>query len=165
MKERIKKFGLRIWSKIEDHLAKYIAGVIIAISVIACISSGKWLTSKHSLEMYGFVWIAIIVGIIFLSALTFWLTIREPKKKKLTNKTDIKIELDDYWKNEKQVSHERRAYKTLENEFTISCRQIDKHRNLKRGSTSKFLPEIIEDEGLYTIVKRGKDKIHVQRKN
>ena len=63
MKERIKKFGLRIWDKIEDHLAKCIAGVIIAFFVVAALVFWKWLTSKHSLEMYGGVWIVTFFAI------------------------------------------------------------------------------------------------------
>jgi len=164
MKERIKKFGLRIWDKIEDHLAKYIDGAIIAIFVIASIFCWNWLIAKHALETYGFIWVIAVLGIILLSILIFWLIIREPKKKKLTDKTDIKIELDDYWKNKKPVRNDRRAYGTPEREFTIYCSQVDTCRNLKRGSTAKFLPEIIENDSVYEIKSKGKKTIAVHRK-
>jgi len=124
----------------------------------------NWLVAKYSLETYGLVWIAIIVGIIFLSALTFWLIIREPKKKKLTDETDIRNELNDWWKRDKPIMHERRAYGTPQSEFVIHCRSVDRHRSLKKGSAAKFLPGIIENDNAYCIKSKGKETIVVQRK-
>lgn len=124
----------------------------------------NWLIAKHSLETCGLVWIAIIFGIIFLSAMTFWLIIRESKKKKLTDETDIKNELNDWWENDKPIMHERRAYDTPQSEFVIHCSSVDKSRSLKRGSAAKFLPGIIESDDVYCIKSKGKETIVVQRR-
>jgi hypothetical protein len=52
MKDWIRKFSLRIWNKIQDHLAKYTAGGIIVIIVVLCIASWKWLINKYTFELY-----------------------------------------------------------------------------------------------------------------
>ena len=124
----------------------------------------NWLISKHYIEMCGWVWVTIIVGTVFLPMLIFWLIIREPKKKKLTDETDIRNELNDWWKRDKPIMHERRAYGTPKSEFTIYCSQVDNRRRLKKGSARKFLPGIIEDDNVYFIKSKGKKTIAVQRK-
>jgi len=159
---RILKWLLREWVQ-----ALLGALAIIFLGFLAWVLRsyiGDWLISEHSLETYGLVWIAIIFGIIFLSAMTFWLIIRESKKKKLTDETDIQNELNDWWEKDKPIMHERRAYGTPQSEFVIHCSSVDKSRSLKKGSAAKFLPGVIEDDDAYYIKSKGKETIVVQRR-
>jgi hypothetical protein len=66
MIERIKKFGLRIWDKIEDNLAGYIALFIIAISLAALLFLREWSSTKHTLGLYGGVWLLLLFLFLFL---------------------------------------------------------------------------------------------------
>ena len=51
-----------------------------------------------------------------------------------------------------------------QSEFTIHCSNVDKRLHLKKGSTEKFLPEIIENDGTHGIKSKGEKTIVVQRK-
>ena len=165
MKQRIKKFGLRIWAELETHLAKYIAGMIIVVLAMLCIISWNWLKTKHALEMLGWAWVAVTGGIIFFSAVIFWLLIREPKTTVLTDEQDIKNELYDYWVESKRAhAGNHRWSHAPPPEFIIYCSNVDKRRNLKKGSAAKFLPEIMGNDSAYCIKSKGKETIVVQRK-
>lgn len=106
----------------------------------------NWLIAEHTLEMYGFVWVIAVLGIILLSILTFWLIIRKPKKDILTDEIDIRNELGNWW-TERKTSHHNSRPRWMggpRDEFIIHCSNVDKQVNLKQGSTAKFLPEIIK---------------------
>ena len=145
MKERIKKFGLRIWDKIEDHLAKCIAGVIIAFFVVAALIFWKWLTSKHSLEMYGGVWIVTFFAMVFLSVLVFWLVGRKPRNQKLKHKisnSDVKTILMD-WVMKLPTPFERQEL--------VVFSKLDKKLGLPKDSSKKYLKGIILKHGKWKI--------------
>src|SRR4030042_5338142 len=64
-----------------NHLFAAILGVVItsSITVSVIIIFWKWLKTKHSLEMYGFLWIVVVFVLIVLPLFIFWLL----KKKKM----------------------------------------------------------------------------------
>lgn len=159
MKEWIKKFCLRIWDKIEDHLAKYIAGVIIAIFVIVSIIFWKWLIAKHSLELYGAVWVIASLAVASLPILLFLLIKRRVNEEIYTDENDIKNILD-LWLRRFSTGHRGVRKQRL----TINFALCDRINNLKKGSTRKFLPEIIEKDGTYEIESIGEKTIVTVRK-
>lgn len=126
----------------------------------------NWLIAEHALEIYGFIWVTAVLGIILLSILIFWLVIRKPKKNILTDEIDIKNELGDWWA-ERKIAHNSSRPSWMggpRGEFTIHCRSVDRHRSLKKGSAAKFLPGIIENDNAYCIKSKGKETIVVQHR-
>src|SRR4030043_496660 len=64
---RIKKFCFKVLNKIEDHLAKVVAGGLILIGSTLCVIFWKWLKSKQTLELYSWEWLLFLL--IFFSLL------------------------------------------------------------------------------------------------
>jgi len=105
------KFVSKIWDKIEDHLAKYVAGLIIVVFLSLCLLLWKWCFTKHSLELYGLFWLLLLGFFIFLVCYflcciyrkTFRVT-HESVAEGLTNETDIKNELEEWWTQRKGLT-------------------------------------------------------------
>ncbi|MHC4630662.1 MAG: hypothetical protein ACYS9C_05260 [Planctomycetota bacterium] len=153
MKERIKKFCLRIWDKIEDHLAKYISGLIIAFFTIALIILRKWLAAKHSLKMYGWLWILILFTLVSVPVLIFWLL----KRRKILYEEDgdVKVVL------EEQLERLTRLSKDT---VRIDYRIWDKKLSLKKGSTKRFLKHILAKfENIWCIDSEGENTMNIVR--
>lgn len=88
MIERLKNFGLKIRSKIEDHLAGYIAGIIIVFLLSACFLLWKWCFTKHSLKMYGWTW--LFLACLFLLSLIYSLICLFRERGRFKDPHDIK---------------------------------------------------------------------------
>ena len=153
MKERIKKFGLKIWNKIEDHLAKYIAGGIIVIFVVLCIVSWEWLRAKHSLEMFGWLWILILFLLVSLPVLIFWLFTR--RKILYEEDEDIKVVLEEQLERMTQLSKDT---------VRIDYRIWDRKFSLKKGSTKRFSKRILgKFENVWCIESEGENTMIIVR--
>lgn len=122
-------------------------------------------TSKYYLEMYGWTWILVFLLILVIPILLFWFITYILKHDKYTNEIDVKNILTDYWLDRKNLHGGRRRWMNRpQGEFTIHCSNVDKRIHLKKGSSAKFLPEIIENDSTHCIKSRGRDTIVVQRK-
>ena len=63
----IKELVGKVWENIEDQLAKYIAYISIAIFLVLVLSLRNWAFSKHTVELYGWVWLSTPLLVIFLA--------------------------------------------------------------------------------------------------
>jgi len=76
MSSWIKNFGIKIWQKIEDQLANYIACLIIAIFAILFFVLKEWFLKVRAIAMYNLFWFLLCVFFItlviyFLSSAVF----------------------------------------------------------------------------------------------
>jgi hypothetical protein len=150
--ERLKSFGIRIWDKILDHLAGYIALIILAVIATTYIIFSEWLKSKHTFEMYGLLWVMSAVGIALFPFILYWLLTRT--KILYEDEDDIKNILRKWWRH---CTDSRGTKK-----FTIYFDSVDKRESLKKGSSAKFLPSIIEENGKSHVINIGKRTMLVE---
>ena len=70
----IKTFLSKVWTKIEDILAKYLAYIIITAIPVLIVLLWNWSFSKHSVELYGWVWLStplvVVVVVIVIHSLS-----------------------------------------------------------------------------------------------
>lgn len=154
MTEPIKKFLLRIWNEVENHLAKYIAAFIIIAFLVVCIAFCRWMVVKHSLELYGWLWILIPSLVVALSVLIFWLATRQ--KILYESEGDIKNIL------RKWLTHHVNKWK--QSQYTLYFSTIDKKEKLSPGSAKKYLEPIITEQGLYSIISASDETICIRRR-
>ena len=115
----IKKFCFKILNSIADHLATVIAASLILL----CIILWRWLTTKHSLEMYGFLWIAVAFLLIGLPLFIFWLLKKQPRILYREDQ-EILVVLE---------SKLRRYEHQNQNEILIDFRSCDRKWRLAKG--------------------------------
>lgn len=139
MLEWTKGFFFKICKKIEDHLAKIIAGGIIAVASVMCVVFSKWmvviwewLKTKHSLEVYGWLW--IIVSFILLFLVVFFFRSMLKDRGRLKNPLDI-VNTIDAW----LAGGDRQMY-PVDLGTPHSFRTVEKELYLKQGSSLKYLP-------------------------
>lgn len=114
---------------------------------------GNWLATKHSLEMFGWLWILTSFLLVSLPVLIFW----PFKRRRILYKDDgdIKVAL------EAQIE---RLTQCRNDTIRIDYRIWDRKLSLKKGSAAKFLPSIIENDSIFCIKSKGEETIVVQRK-
>lgn len=125
-----------------------IATIIIgylAVTYRKCI--GGWLTTKHSLNVYGWSWILALLLTASLSILVFWLVTRQ--RILYNDEADIKNILHDWWKLH-CTGHQGSL------RLTIDFDSVDRHKHLPKGSAAKFLPHIAEVNFGCSLVNKGK---------
>ena len=134
----IKSFGRKIWDKIKDHLASYIARYILlfvgVIFLTICFFLRKWAFAKYSFEMYGLVWLLFLSIFLFLIGSFLYCTLRD--KDRLKNEHDIINAIDSWFT--KGNSYRQLVEKNVNYYFT----GVEKHLNLRRGSSKRYLPMI-----------------------
>jgi len=147
IKELIKKFFLKVWNKIEDHLATIVAGVIISACSAFCIIFWEWLKTIHSLEMPGWAWVIIALGISTMPVLIVFLIMRQKKEKKkvLTGETDVKNALRQ-WFRKRYVEHTFWAIMGDKNEI-VHFSSLDQKLGLAPGSAKRYLEDVVEEFG------------------
>ena len=134
IKEWTKQFWFKVLNKIEDHVAAVMAGVIISIISVLYVIFGGWLKSTHSLTIYGWVWLLLLLILLFLTAYFIYHTLRE--KARLKNEHDI-INAIDYWFKEDD------SYgASVEKDVNYYFSYLEKDLNLTRGSSRRYLPMI-----------------------
>ena len=133
----IKSFGLKIWDKVKDHLASYIARYILLllgfIFLIIFFFLRKWAFTKHPLEIYGWTWLLILS--IFLFLFRYFLRSILRDRGRLKNQRDIINAIDNWFS--KDINGRPPIYS--EGPFYFSL--VEKNLNLKRGSR-KYLPMV-----------------------
>jgi len=97
MKLWIRQFGLKIWNKIEDHIAGCIAAAIVGILAVLF---WEWVTNEHSVELYGWVWLLLCFVFVFLLVHFILTMFRRPKK--LKDPADIRNVLSKWWRHAKE---------------------------------------------------------------
>jgi len=113
----------------------------------------NWLAAKHSIEIFGWLWILVSFLVVSLPVLILWLFAgRKPLYK---DDEDVRVML------EEQLE---RLSKGGDNEIRIDYRLWDSKLGLKKGSAAKFLPKIIENDSIFCMKNKGKETIVVRRK-
>ena len=135
MIEWIRKFGLKIWSKIENHLAGYIAVIIILIFLAACSLLWEWSSTKHSLEMYGWTW--LLLSIFFISLLCYFMFSLLRERARLKDPDDIKGAIEDWLVRGHDVEKDTQYF----------FRGLEKSLNLRRHSSKIYLPILAYNHG------------------
>lgn len=131
---RIKKFCFKVLNKIEDHLAKVVAGGLILIGSTLCVIFWKWLKSKQTLELYSWEWLLFLL--IFLFLLVYFIRSIVLNKGRLKNACDITSGIEN-WFNRNIDG----AAPIIQNRPYYFA-NLEKDLNLKRGSSLKYLPMI-----------------------
>jgi hypothetical protein len=146
-----KKFFSKICAKIEDRLASFLAGGILVIALVVCTVFWEWLKTKHSLEMFGWLWILILLAIAGLPIFFFWLITRKSRKVAYADEDDIRNVLDARFR---EFSISRRGMQ--KSRLTISFALFDRRSNVKNGSSKEHLETIANSLGYYTVSKGDK---------
>lgn len=99
-----------------------------------------WLVTKHSLELYGLVFILAFLAIGGLPILLFMFVKKKPKRNLLTNAKDIIGTIEDWFNNSD-------IYNPFEKETCIFFQSLDDGLNIKKGSSRKYLPVLAQRKG------------------
>ena len=140
----IKSFGLKIWDKIKDHLASYIARYILllvgVIFLIICFFLRKWAFTKYSLEIYVWTWLSILF--VFLFLFVFFLRSTLYKVRRLKNPRDIINAINNWF-----TRHIDGAAPIVQNQpYYFADVEKDLHY-LKRGKSKIYLPMVALKHG------------------
>jgi hypothetical protein len=136
--ERLKNFGLKIWGKIEDHLAGYIAAFIIVLFLSAFLLLKNWFITKYSLKMYGWTW--LLLACLFLSSLIYSLISIFRGRGRFKDPKDIKSQIDDWFLDSF-------LYCPFQAQETISFYNLEDSLNIKKGSSINYLPILAYKHG------------------
>ena len=63
------EFVSKVWKKIEDVLANYLAHIIIAAILVLIVLLRNWSFSKHTVELYGLVWLSVPLSVVFVGVM------------------------------------------------------------------------------------------------
>lgn len=150
-----KSFCLKVWSKIVDHLAGFVACVIIVVFCTLCVTFWGWMKTKHQLNLYGWIWLIALLVLSFLTVIVLWVAfdyftrIKDPK--------DVRNVLSKWWRHCTDQNRQQ-------NEFTLYFSDIDKKEGLKKGSAKKYLREIVIKKDVWGVVREGSKTLTVKRK-
>ncbi len=141
MLERIRQFVARVWDKVEDRLAGYIAGFIVFAFLAAILFSWRWSSTKHSLELYGWIWLLLSIFLIFLLVYFLFSVLRD--RGRLTEPKDIEAALEDWFAHGDEYGI--RVEKNMQYYFV----GVEKNLNLKRGCCKLYLPMVAWKHGYF----------------
>jgi len=154
----IKKFFLKILSEVENHLAKCIAALILLASSGFLWFARRWVMAKHSLELYGGLWIVAFLTVSSVPILTSFMLKKRKNRISLTNEDDIKNLLELRFREFSRGCH------TSKTRLTIKFNLFDKIANVKSGSSRKYLEQIANAFG-YSTARRGDKTIVLEYKD
>jgi len=154
IKEQIKKFSTKVRDKIEDHLATVVAGGIILICSTLCIIFWEWLKTKHSLEMYGWLWILIFLAISGLSILLFLLITKKQWKPDYTDEIDIKNSLSQWFQTNVKPQLGANGF-----QYTMNFSNSDQSLGLPSGSTKRYIENVVKEFEGWQTKNKGEDTI------
>ena len=113
---------------------------------------GDWLISEHAIKIYGWLWVLILLLLISMAVMIFWLITRQ--RVLYTEEEDIKNILRKWRRHHTEGEREQP-------EFTLYFTSIDRQEKLDKGSTKKYLREIIEEGGLYDVESEGDETLYI----
>lgn len=143
--EWLKQFSRRVLSKIVDHLAHVVAGFAVVAALALSAIFWRWLTSKHSLSISGWLWVLMFLLISSLPILSFWLTTKKPWKPVYTDEGDIKSIIELEFREFSGVAGG--IYKPR---LTIRFDLFDRISKVKTGSSKRHLETIANGLGYRT---------------
>jgi hypothetical protein len=152
IKGLIKRFCLNVLNKIEDRIVNVIASAIIIVVLASCVIFWKWVTEKHSVEFYGWVWVSLCGGCLFLAVYFILGIVGEIGR--LKNPQDVMSAI------ERWFARGEFGDRILTNTPYFFAR-VEKSLNLKRGSTI-YLPTIALKHGY--VFKMGKKTFTLDRR-
>lgn len=133
MKERIKNFGLKIWDDVENHLARYVAGIVGVILLAVYSLVWKWSSAKHSLTLYGWLWLLLIFA--FLASIIHSLICLFRDRGRFKDRKDIQNAIEGWLTgDDRDPFYNKEEYREYAG--------LEKGLNIKRGSLKKYLPEL-----------------------
>ena len=135
IKGRIKEFCFKVLNKIEDHLATVVASGLILIVTILCIIFWEWVKTKHSLEMYGWMWTVDVFTLGALPIFIFWLLQKKDPKISYRKDEEILVVLEN-----KLTKYELQK----QNEILIDFRLCDRKWRFPKGSAQLSSSRITE---------------------
>ena len=160
--EWIKKFFLKVLNKIEDHLATVVAGGIILILSTLRIFFWKWLCAPHSLQFSGWLWVLIFLGISIIPAVSVFLIIRRRTRKRrqvLTDDTDIKNSLRQWFRQYDRKSKDPWAEATTDYQLTVNFSDLDQKLSLSPSSTKRHIEDVVKEFDGWRTKNKGDDTI------
>ena len=123
-----------------------------------------WFLSVRYVEMQCWAWILCVVIVVVVSA-TIPIVVykcRLQKGQTISDVNDIQICLGKWWINWKSntsptynKADSNLATKFISGFYVIECSKVDDQIKLKKDSTIKYLPEIIEKDREYKITQQG----------
>jgi hypothetical protein len=142
IKGRIKKFCFKAF--IEDPLATVVKGGLILIVPTLCIIFWKWLTTKHSVEFYGLIWLLLSLAYVFL--FVHFVYIMFDKVRRIKDPEDVRNVLKKWWRHTREQCPDQM-------EFTLYFSLIDKKERLRKGSSKKYLREIVIEDKIWRVIR------------
>ena len=155
MMRQIKNYAKKIWTEIENHLVKCIAGVIFVALMSMCYVFWEWLKSIHTLELLGIYWVLIFFTTLAIPIL-FWLVFQFFKKQFIHQECDsIKTVLKGHL----------RCLATSENDLniTIDYRNLDRKLHIEKGGTKRHIKTVLSEDEIWVIDSEGEDIILIGR--
>jgi len=113
----------------------------------------NWLVAKHSFEISG--WFCLLLLILFVFFVGFFVVYVFREQGKLKDAQSIKNALHKY------LRHCTDDKITQENTFVFAG--VDKQQNLRRGSAKRYIKEVIQETGNWTVISEGDKNIRVKR--
>jgi len=151
----IKRFCSKVLNRIEERLANVAAGILILVVPGLCIIFWKWLKTKHSLAMYGFLWIAVPFVLICVPFFMFWLL---KKKATILYREDNEILV--------VLENKLRGYEhQSQNEILIDFRSCDRKWGFPKGSAQRLLPSLVEKDRTWRIRSSGGNAMTIIRED
>jgi len=152
--KRLLAFLRKIKDETVDRIVQVIAGIIIIVGLALCPIFWEWLIEKHSVELYGLVWLFLcLTGLILLICFVF---IVFGKIRRIKDPADIRNVLYKWWRHTKE-----RCPGQIE--FTLYFSSIDKKERLEKGSAKKHLRQVVTKDGKWGVVREGPDTLMVRR--
>jgi hypothetical protein len=130
----IKQFCIKVFHKVEDHVAGTLASILIVIVVVSCSFFWGWLKRKYSLEMYAWTWLLVLSIFLLLIAYSLYHILRD--KGRLKNEHDIIYAIEN-WFTKGDIYGE-----SVEENVNYYFSGVEKDLNLRRGSSKRYLPMI-----------------------
>ncbi len=150
----IKNRAKRIWTKIENHLIRYIAWFILAALISMCYVFWEWLKSIHTFELLGFYWILIFL-VISLTPILLVLVFQFFKKQFIYKEEgSIKTVLKE---NLRRLTDGDKLHEI------IDYRNWDRELNIKKGGTKRYFKTVLSEFDVWSIDDEGEDIICIGR--
>jgi ABC-type multidrug transport system fused ATPase/permease subunit len=155
-------FLRKIKDEIEGRIVKVIASVIIIVVLASCVIFWEWLKAQHSLQLFGWLWVLIVLAISMIPALLVFLINRQRSKQIgecHTDDKDITNKLKEWFS---QYTERRFSIRGRQEE-TINFSDLDKELNLARGSTKRHIAYVVKGFPGWGTKDKGKDTIVIFR--
>lgn len=157
MSDFIRTQAGKVWDEIRNHVVRYAIATVVGGSGLVLIATLRvWIFAKHTVALWG--WLLVIVGLLCLCGVVLPIIMLIGKSRRddgwIDDETDVKNLLREYLRD----NSPRYAGTELVWEYW----EIDDQLHFKSGCASRYLPEVMKENGQWEIISPGKETIKVR---